>query len=105
MLSSTRYAESIFRPFSPEERSELNRKVAQFYDVFLTRVASGRKLSKADVDAVGQGRVWTGEQALERKLVDELGGLRQAIALARKLGHVAEHGPILERLVVRSDHA
>jgi protease-4 len=89
-------AESIFRPFSPEERSELNRKVAQFYDVFLTRVASGRKLSKAEVDAVGQGRVWTGEQALERKLVDELGGLRQAIALARQLGHVSDHGPIME---------
>ncbi len=89
-------AESIFRPFSPEERVELERKVAQFYDVFLTRVASGRKLSKADVDAVGQGRVWTGEQALERKLVDEIGGLRQAIALARQLGHVSDHGPIVE---------
>ena len=89
-------AESIFRPFTPEEHAELQRKVAQFYDVFLTRVASGRKMSKADVDAVGQGRVWTGEQALQRKLVDELGGLRQAVALARQLGHVSEHGPIVE---------
>jgi len=89
-------AESIFRPFSPEERTELGRKVAQFYDVFLTRVASGRKLSKAEVDAVGQGRVWTGEQALERKLVDELGGFRQALELARKLGNVPEQGPIVE---------
>jgi protease-4 len=89
-------AESIFRPFSPDERHELEHKVAQFYDVFLTRVASGRKLSKAQVDAVGQGRVWTGEQALERKLVDEVGGLRQALALARKLGHVTDHGPIVE---------
>ena len=89
-------AESIFRPFTPDERSELERKVSQFYDVFLTRVATGRKLSKAQVDAVGQGRVWTGEQALERKLVDEIGGLRQALALARKLGHVSEHGPIVE---------
>ena len=89
-------AESIFRPFTAEEHTELDRKVAQFYDVFLTRVASGRKLSKAQVDAVGQGRVWTGEQALERHLVDELGGLRQAIDLARKLGHVTTHGPIVE---------
>lgn len=40
--------------------------------------------------------MWTGEQALERKLVDEVGGLRQALALARKLGHVSEHGPIIE---------
>ncbi|HEY0464668.1 MAG TPA: signal peptide peptidase SppA, partial [Polyangiaceae bacterium] len=89
-------AESIFRPFTDDERSELKRKVAQFYDVFLTRVANGRKLSKTEVDAVGQGRVWTGQQALERKLVDELGGLRQALALARKLGHVSEHSPIVE---------
>jgi protease-4 len=89
-------AESIFRPFTPEEHTELQRKVAQFYDVFLTRVAYGRKLSKAEVDAVGQGRVWTGEQALDRKLVDEIGGLRQAIALARRLGHVSDHGPIVE---------
>jgi protease-4 len=89
-------AESIFRPFSADERIELQRKVGQFYDLFLTRVASGRKMSKADVDAVGQGRVWTGEQALDRKLVDEIGGLRQAIALARQLGHVTEHGPIME---------
>jgi protease IV len=89
-------AESIFRPFTPEEHTELQRKVAQFYDVFLTRVASGRKLSKEQVDAIGQGRVWTGEQALERHLIDELGGLRQAIAFARKLGNVPEHGPIVE---------
>ena len=89
-------AESIFRPFTAEERTELQRKVAQFYDVFLTRVASGRKLSKAQVDAIGQGRVWTGQQAFDRKLVDELGGLRQALALARKLGNVSEHGPIVE---------
>ncbi|HYQ03859.1 MAG TPA: signal peptide peptidase SppA [Polyangiaceae bacterium] len=89
-------AESIFRPFTADEKKELQRKVAQFYDVFLTRVASGRKMSKAEVDAIGQGRVWTGQQAFERKLVDELGGLRQAIALARKLGNVPEHGPIVE---------
>ncbi|HEY3257185.1 MAG TPA: signal peptide peptidase SppA, partial [Polyangiaceae bacterium] len=89
-------AESIFRPFTPDEHVELQRKVAQFYDVFLTRVASGRKLSKAEVDAIGQGRVWTGQQAFDRKLVDELGGLRQALALARKLGNLSEHGPIVE---------
>ncbi|MEI9937221.1 MAG: signal peptide peptidase SppA [Pseudomonadota bacterium] len=89
-------AESIFRPFTADEHTELQRKVAQFYDVFLTRVASGRKLSKAEVDAVGQGRVWTGQQAFDRKLVDELGGLRQALALARKLGNISDHGPIVE---------
>ncbi len=89
-------AESIFRPFSDTEKVELKRKVWQFYDVFLQRVAEGRKLTKAQVDAVGQGRVWTGEQALAHKLVDELGGLRQALAAARKLAGIPDDAPIVE---------
>jgi protease-4 len=89
-------AESIFRPFTDDEKTELKRKVWQFYDVFLQRVAEGRKLTKEQVDAVGQGRVWTGEQALQHKLVDELGGLRQALAAARALAHLPEHAPIQE---------
>lgn len=89
-------AESIFRPFTGEEKVELKRKVWQFYDVFLQRVAEGRKLTKEQVDAVGQGRVWTGEQALEHKLVDELGGLRQALAAARQLAGLTDHAPIQE---------
>jgi protease-4 len=89
-------AESIFRPFTDEERTELKRKVWQFYDVFLQRVAEGRKLTKEQVDAVGQGRVWTGEQALQHKLVDELGGLRQALDTARALSGLPEHAPIQE---------
>ncbi len=89
-------AESIFRPFTPAERKELEHKVAQFYDVFLSRVAQGRKMSKAEVDKVGQGRVWTGEQAQARKLVDELGGLRQALDYARKAAGMPEYAPIVE---------
>jgi protease-4 len=89
-------AESIFRPFTDEEKVELKRKVWQFYDVFLQRVAEGRKLTKEQVDAIGQGRVWTGEQALNHKLVDELGGLRQALAAARALAGLPEHAPIQE---------
>jgi protease-4 len=89
-------AESIYRPFTDEEKTELKRKVWQFYDVFLQRVSEGRKLTKEQVDAVGQGRVWTGEQALAHKLVDELGGLRQALAAARALGGLSDHAPIEE---------
>jgi len=89
-------AESIFRPFTEDEKTELKRKVYQFYDVFLQRVSEGRHLTKEQVDAVGQGRVWTGEQALQRKLVDELGGLRQALAAARALGGLSDHAPIQE---------
>jgi protease-4 len=77
-------AETFFRSFTPDERRELERKVGQFYDVFLSRVAEGRHLDKTAVDRVAQGRVWTGEQAKEQRLVDELGGLRQALAYARR---------------------
>jgi protease-4 len=89
-------AESFFRPFTDEEKVELQRKVGQFYDVFLTRVAEGRRMGKDAVDKVGQGRVWTGEQAKQNGLVDELGGLRQALAEARRLGGLADDSPIIE---------
>ena len=89
-------AESIFRPFTAEERKELQVKVGQFYDVFLSRVAQGRKLTKAQVDKVGQGRVWTGEQAQARSLVDELGGLRQALDYAKKAAGMPRYAPIEE---------
>jgi protease-4 len=89
-------AESIFRPFSDEEKVELEHKVLQFYDVFLSRVAEGRHMGKDAVDRIGQGRVWTGEQAKQNGLVDELGGLRQALAEARRLGGLPEDAPILE---------
>jgi protease-4 len=89
-------AESLFRPFSEEEHRELGNKVAQFYDVFLSRVADGRKMTKEAVDRVGQGRVWTGEQAKANGLVDELGGLRQALIEARQLANLPEDAPIIE---------
>jgi protease-4 len=89
-------AESVFRPFTPEEKRELQKKVGQFYDVFLSRVSQGRRLTKPQVDAIGRGRVWTGEQAKARRLVDELGGLRQALAYARKAAKLPDTSPITE---------
>lgn len=89
-------AESFFRPFTDDERRELGVKVKQFYDLFVARVAEGRKMKPEDVDAVARGRVWTGAQAKERLLVDKLGGLRQALAEARELGHLPGDAPILE---------
>jgi protease-4 len=89
-------AESLYRPFTPEERRELERKVAQFYEHFLMRVSSGRRLTRAAVDAAAQGRVWTGEQALRHKLVDEMGGLRQALAHARELADLPDYSPVVE---------
>jgi len=58
--------------------------VMDFYRVFVSKVADGRKMDWSAVDAVAQGRVWMGEDAVERKLVDEIGGLEQAIAEARR---------------------
>ena len=89
-------AESMYRPYTDSERTELQKKVGQFYDVFLSRVAMGRGMKASEVDAVGRGRVWTGEQALANKLVDELGGLRVALRHARELAGLPEHAPIRE---------
>jgi protease-4 len=89
-------AESIFRPFTDEERTELERKVRQFYEVFLSRVSLGRHLDHDTVDRLGQGRVYTGEQALNNHLIDELGGLRQALDCARKLAGLPDYAPLVE---------
>jgi protease-4 len=89
-------AESIYRPFTDDERAELKVKVRQFYDVFLDRVAQGRHMTKDEVDAVGQGRVWAGQQALQHKLVDRMGGLRHALEAARELGGLPSDAPIDE---------
>ncbi len=89
-------AESLFRGFTDEERVFLERKVGQFYNTFLDRVARGRKRTKEQIDAVGQGRVWTGQQAQKIGLVDELGGMREALAEARKLSHLPSDAPIEE---------
>jgi len=69
-------------PLSPESRAVLRRDVVAIYETFLTRVAEGRGMERDAVDAVGRGRVWTGDQALALGLVDRLGGLREAVALA-----------------------
>lgn len=72
------------RPLSAGSRERLRADVEAIYELFVERVAEGRSLAPEEVDAVGQGRVWTGEQALERGLVDSLGGLRVAALEARE---------------------
>jgi protease IV len=89
-------AESLFRGFTPDEERELSRKVDQFYDTFLDRVSQGRGMTKEEVDAVGRGRVWMGQQAIEKHLIDHLGGLREALAAAREAAHLPDDAPIVE---------
>ena len=74
--------------FNEVERERFRDFLANFYDQFLGRVATGREMEKTAVHEVAQGRVWTGEQAMERGLVDELGGIDLAIASARELAKV-----------------
>jgi protease-4 len=75
---------SPFRPFNADERARVEEQMRATYELFVDRVATGRKSNREKIDAVGQGRVWTGHQALERGLVDELGGLARAIRLAKE---------------------
>ncbi len=78
---------NVDRPLTADERQILQTQVNRIYDTFLQRVADGRGLSKAQVDSVGQGRVWSGRQAVEHGLVDRLGSIDDAIAaVAGKAG-------------------
>ncbi|WP_437482772.1 signal peptide peptidase SppA [Sorangium sp. So ce1014] len=88
-------AESLYRPFTDDEREQLGVKVKQLYDRFVARVAEGRRMRPDEVDAVARGRVWTGAQALERRLIDRIGGLREALAEARRLGRLPDDAPVL----------
>jgi protease-4 len=77
--------DTFTRAWTPEERAVVERQVAAFYSQFVGKVAEGRRLPAARVDEIARGRVWTGAQALERGLVDRLGSLDDALALAREM--------------------
>lgn len=85
-VSEGRFAEleSPFTPFTKDQRARMEEQLHATYELFLSRVADGRKTTAERIDAVGQGRVWTGRQALQLKLVDELGGLETAIQIAKQ---------------------
>jgi protease-4 len=76
---------SINQPFTDAQHAHVEAEADLFYTDFVERVAQGRKMTVEAVDAIARGRVWTGADALEHGLVDELGGLRTAIARAKVL--------------------
>lgn len=76
---------SVNTPFTAEQHAHVEAEADLFYRDFVARVADGRKLSEDAVDAVARGRVWTGSDALQHGLVDELGGFRTAITKAKEL--------------------
>jgi protease IV len=82
---------SLTRKMTDFERDLMQAYVENIYDVFLERVADGRNMTKEAVDEIGQGRVWSGENALEIGLVDELGGLDLAIKLAAELSGLEKY--------------
>jgi protease-4 len=82
--------ESDERPYSEEERQIVQREIERIYSVFVDIVARARKMTVEQVEAVAGGKVWTGRQALDRKLVDEMGGLDAGVTKARALAGLSE---------------
>ena len=82
---------SVFTPLKDDTRAIIQESVEKVYATFVSRVAAGRKLTPEQVDALGQGRVWSGTEALKNGLVDEIGGLDAAIAHAAKLGKTTSY--------------
>ncbi|MCI6143669.1 MAG: signal peptide peptidase SppA [Alloprevotella sp.] len=81
----------IDRPFTAAESQAMQQYVERGYQLFLKRVADGRNLSTAYTDSIAQGRVWTGRQALNLKLVDKLGTLDDAIKVAAKKAQITHY--------------
>jgi protease-4 len=90
-VKNGRYADlySPVRAFSPEERAKIQEHMQATYDTFVEKAAAGRNTTPERIDAVAQGRVWTGAQAKQIGLVDELGGLERALALAKQRAKLA----------------
>ena len=82
---------SIFEPIDENYKSYALESIEKTYATFLKRVAEGRNMSTAQVDAMAQGRVWTGMDAKKLGLVDEIGGLEAAIKYAAKLGKTTSY--------------
>lgn len=81
----------LTRPMTAEEKTIIQSYIEKGYDTFITRCAEGRGMSKEAINAIGQGRVWTGQQAKERGLVDELGGIETALETAAQLANLTDY--------------
>jgi protease-4 len=92
-VNTNRYSDlgSGLRPVTGKEYAFIQGGVEKVYDTFTRRVAEGRNMTQAEVDSIGQGRVWSGADALRINLVDEIGGLDKAIAYAAKQAKLKEY--------------
>jgi len=82
---------SVFKPLDEKFRIVTQESVERIYNTFINRVAAGRKMTFAQVDAIAQGRVWSGTEALNVGLVDEIGGMDAALKEAAKLAKISTY--------------
>jgi protease-4 len=91
-VNTNKYSDmGALRRLTPAEYQFIQASVEKVYDTFTRRVAEGRKMKQSQVDSIGQGRVWTGSDAVKIKLVDEIGGLKDAIAYAAKQAKLKDY--------------
>ena len=92
---------SFLEPLSDEQRAFIQEGVSDIYELFTSRVAKGRAMDQDDVKAIAQGRVWTGADALNNGLVDELGGLDLALKYAAEITEIDSYSikefPVFEK--------
>ena len=79
------------RALNESERAIIQNQVEMIYDKFITHVAEGRNMTKEEVDSIGQGRVWTGKDAIDLGLVDVLGGMEDAITIAADMAKLESY--------------
>ncbi|MXZ17055.1 MAG: signal peptide peptidase SppA [Rhodothermaceae bacterium] len=101
-VATSDYADmfSGMRPLRPSERALFERSLNETYSTFLERVSENRDMSIEAVHEVAQGRIWTGEAALEAGLIDKLGNLDDAIALAAEMANLEEDAYRIKQLPV-----
>lgn len=85
---------SVFEPMDEEFRNFTQESVENIYKIFVNRVATGRKMTFAQVDAIAQGRVWSGSDALKIGLVDKIGGMDDAIAYAASITKTTDYDTV-----------
>ncbi len=81
---------TVTRPLTEEEKNFIQKNLNQYYETFTTKAAEGREVPHADIQKVASGRVWTGAQAIERNLVDVLGGFDDAVKIAAEKAGVKD---------------
>ncbi|HSH52347.1 MAG TPA: signal peptide peptidase SppA [Bacteroidales bacterium] len=82
---------SFSRPLSAKEKETIQLNIEGVYETFITHVAEGRGMTKEEIDEIGQGRVWSGANAIEIGLIDEFGGLERAIEIAAQTANLEKY--------------